>query len=206
MLKRTKGYTLLLLLVLTGLAGRLSTTTITSKERRFLIEELKNSKAAVQKSIKDLSEEQLNFKISSEKWSIKECLQHIALAENNLWNIAAGTLKKQANPDKKIEIKVNDQDVLNMVSMGGKKLQAPENFQPIKAQWKTSEEALDAFKNSRNDLIKYVKTSTDDMRSYVLQMPVGYIDAYQMLLYIAAHTQRHTRQIEEIKANPAFPK
>jgi hypothetical protein len=206
MLKRTKGYTLLLLLVLTGLAGRLSTTTITSKERRFLIEELKNSKAAVQKSIKDLSEEQLNFKISSAKWSIRECLQHIALAENNLWNIAAGTLKKQANPDKKTEIKVNDQDVLNMVSMGGKKLQAPENFQPIKAQWKTSEEALDAFKNSRNDLIKYVKTSTDDMRSYVLQMPVGYIDAYQMLLYIAAHTQRHTRQIEEIKANPAFPK
>ena len=43
--KRTKGYTLLLLLVLTGLAGRQSTTTITSKERRFLIEELKESKS-----------------------------------------------------------------------------------------------------------------------------------------------------------------
>ena len=44
------------------------------------------------------------------------------------------------------------------------------------------------------------------MRNYVLQMPIGSIDAYQMLLYISAHTKRHTLQIEEIKANPAFPK
>ena len=61
MLKRTKGYTLLLLLVLTGLAGRISTTTITSKERRVAIDELKESKVAVLKSVKGLSEKQLNF-------------------------------------------------------------------------------------------------------------------------------------------------
>jgi hypothetical protein len=65
---------------------------------------------------------------------------------------------------------------------------------------------LDAFKDKRTSLIKYAKTSTADMRNYVLQMPIGSIDAYQMLLYISAHSKRHTLQIEEIKANPAFPK
>jgi DinB superfamily len=204
--KRTKGYTLLLLLVLTGLAGRQSTTTITSKERRFLIEELKESKSAVQKSVKGLTDKQLNFKANAKNWSIKECLQHIALAENNLWNIVDANLKKSPNPEKKADIQVKDADILTLLTEGGKKLEAPENFKPGKATWKTTEETLDAFKDKRTSLIKYAKTSTADMRNYVLQMPIGNIDAYQMLLYISAHTKRHTMQIEEIKANPAFPK
>jgi hypothetical protein len=31
------------------------------------------------------------------------------------------------------------------------------------------------------------------------------MDAYQWLLLLAAHTERHTAQIEEIKADPKFP-
>ena len=204
--KRTKGYTLLLLLVLTGLAGRQSTTTITSKERRFLIEELKESKSGVQKSVKGLTDEQLNFKADSENWSIKECLQHIALAENNLWNMADASLKKTPNPEKKTDIKVKDENIVTLLITRDKKLEAPESFKPGKANWKTAEETLDAFKDKRTSLIKYAKTSTADMRNHVLQMPIGNIDAYQMLLYISAHTKRHILQIEELKANPAFPK
>jgi hypothetical protein len=41
MLKRTKGIFLLILLVLTGFAGRISSDTISRQERRFLIEHLK---------------------------------------------------------------------------------------------------------------------------------------------------------------------
>jgi hypothetical protein len=206
MLKRRKGYTLLLLLVLTGLAGRLSTTTITNKERRLITDKLKESKMAVLKSVNGLSEEQLNFKISADKWSIKECLQHIALDENGLWNRADVALKKPADRQKKHEIKLNDQDVLSMLTIGEQKKQALENFKLEKPQWKTSKEALVAFKDKRNELIKFAKTSTDDMRNHVLQMPIGQIDTYQMILYISAHTKYHIVQIEEIKANPAFPK
>jgi hypothetical protein len=194
------------LLVLTGLAGRLSTTTITSKERRFLIEELKESKTSLQKSVKGLTDEQLAFKASPGTWSIKECLQHVALAENNLWNIAAAALKKTATPDEKTQAKVTDEQVLKLLTARDKKLQAPESFTPVKANWKTADETLDAFKEKRALLVKYAKTSTEDMRNHIVQMPIGTIDAYQMLLYISAHTKRHTLQIEEVKANPAFPK
>lgn len=204
--KRTKGYTLLLLLVLTGLAGRQSTTTITSKERRILIEELKQSKTGLQKSVKGLTDKQLNFKAEKESWSINQCLQHIALSEKNLWNITDATLKKTPNPEKRVDIKVKDEDVVTLLAARDKKLKAPESFKPINANWKTTEETLDAFKGKRMELIKYAKTSTADMRNHVLQMPIGNIDAYQILLYISAHTKRHTLQIEEVKANPAFPK
>ena len=204
--KKTKGYTLLLLLVLAGLAGRQSTTTITSKERRFLIEELKESRAGVQTSVKGLNERQLAFKPSKEAWSINECLQHIALAEKNLWNIANAALKQTSNAEISAGIKLEDDQVVKMLATRDKKLEAPESFKPVKAKWTTPEKTLDAFKDNRADLIKYAKTSTDDMRNHIVQMPIGAVDAYQMLLYISAHTKRHILQIEEVKANPAFPK
>ena len=204
--KKTKGYTLLLLLVLTGLAGRQSTTTITSKERRFLIEELKDSRAGVQKSIKGLNEKQLAFKPSKEAWSINECLQHIVLAENNLWNITNASLKQTSNSEIPTGTQLEDAQVLTMLVTRDKKLEAPKSFKPAKAKWRDTEEILEAFKDSRADLIKFAKTSTDDMRNHILQMPIGAVDAYQMLLYISAHTKRHILQIEEVKANPAFPK
>lgn len=206
MLKRTNGIILLTLLVITGLAGRLFSDTISSKERRSLIDNLKESKSQLQKSIRGLSEEQLNFKPSPEKWSAKECVQHIALSEKALWGMVDGTLKQPANPEKRSEIKVTDEQLIAMVKDRSHKVQTSENLKPGQATWKTTEEALDAFKEKRADLIKYAKTTTDDMRNHVGQTPIGYLDAYQMLLLIANHTVRHTLQIEEVKADPRFPK
>ena len=206
MLKRTKGILLLMLLVLTGLAGRVFSETISSKERKFMIDHLKESKSYFLKNVKGLSEEQLNFKASPEKWSIKECMQHITLAEGNLWSWTDATLKQTANPEKRSGIKVSDQQVIDMMTNRTQKAQAPETITPDKAAWKTSEEIVDAFKEKRGALIKFAKTTTDDMRNHVTETPFGPIDTYQMVLFLSAHTRRHTQQIEEVKADPAFPK
>lgn len=206
MLKRTKGILLLTLLVLTGLAGRISSDTITNQERRFLLDHLKTTKASLIKSVKGLSEAQLTFKPAPDKWSIKECVQHIALAEGTLRSMADAALKQPENPEKRSEIKMTDQQLLEGVTNRTNKLQAPEALKPEVAQWKTTNEALEDFKEKRNDLIKFAKTSTDDMRNHVSQTMAGYMDAYQILLLLSSHSKRHTLQIEEIKTDPAFPK
>jgi hypothetical protein len=158
------------------------------------------------KSVKGLSEEQLNFKASAGKWSIKDCMQHITLAENSLWSLADATLKQAANAEKRAEIKISDEALAKMIMNREQKAQAPEFLKPEQANWKTANEILDAFKEKRGQLIKYAKTTTEDMRNHVAQMPFGYIDAYQLIVFISAHTRRHIMQIEEVKANPAFPK
>ena len=206
MFKRTKGYILLTLLVLTGLAGRLSMDTITNQERKFLIDHLKETRNNLIKSVKGLSEEQLNFRAAPERWSIKECVQHITLAEGGLWMMTEGALKQAANPEKRGEIKVTDQELVKMVADRSMKAQAPETIRPEKASWQTTEEALDAFKEKRAALLKFAKTTTDDMRNHVTTTMLGQVDAYQLLLLLSAHTNRHTLQIEEVKSNPAFPK
>ncbi|HVG15970.1 MAG TPA: DinB family protein [Chitinophagaceae bacterium] len=206
MLKRTKGIFLLILLVVTGFAGRVSSDTISSQERRFLVDHLKDSKTYLLKAIKGLSEEQMNFKASPEKWSIKECIQHIALSEGGIWQMAEGALKQSANPEKRSEIKISDADLIKMVSGRTQKAQAPETLKPGQASWATASEALSAFKEKRATLIKYAKTTTDDMRNHVGQGGLGTLDAYQMVLLLSAHTRRHTDQILEVKSSPSFPK
>jgi hypothetical protein len=206
MLKRTNGIMLLLLLVLTGLAGRITSNTITSKERHILVDHLKETRNFLLKNVKGLSEEQFNFKPSADKWSIKECLQHIALSEGGIRQMAEGTIAQTANPGKRSEIKVSDQQLIEMVTDRSHKAQAAETLKPETAQWKTADQALTAFKDKRAELLKYAKTTTADMRSHVTQGPMGAIDAYQVFLLLSAHTKRHTLQIIEVKNDPKFPK
>ena len=206
MLKRTKIYLLLTLLVLTGFAGSLNTESLSSKERKALVNELKDTKKTFLQSVKGLSEAQLNFKASPESWSVKECAYHLALSENNLWETASKTLKDPANPEKRSEIKMNDEQLLKAIKDRSNKVKTGEKFEPVTATYKNLDEALEDFRTKRATLVKFVKTSTDDMRNHVAQMPFGSIDSYQVLLMIAAHTNRHTQQIEEVKSNPNFPK
>lgn len=206
MLKRTKGYILLTLLVITGLANQVASDTLTSKERKFLISNLKETKENLAKSIKGLSETQLNFKPAADKWSVKECVQHLAIAEVNLWKMAEEALKQPANAENRKEIKMTDQDMINFMTDRSQKFQAPETIKPEQSKWKTTPEAMKDFKEKRMKLIKYVKTTTDDVRNHVAKAPFGSIDVYQVFIMTSAHTARHTQQIEEVKADPAFPK
>lgn len=205
MLKRTKGRLLLTLLVITGFAGTLSETALTKQERKFAVMQLKDTKANVVKSVKGLSEAQLNFKATPERWSITECVYHLTMAENALWGMFVGTMKSPATPEKRSELKLSDQEVISMIENRTKTLTAPEMLLPGKATWKTAEEALTSFKNDRGEHLKYVKTTTEDLRNHIFQLPIGAIDGYQFLLFMAAHSDRHTQQINEVKTSANYP-
>lgn len=206
MLKRTKGRLLLTLLVVTGLAGKMTDTTITAKERKFLVNELKDTKSAIQSTVKGLSEKQLTYKSAPERWSIQECVYHITLAESNLWNILEEAMKNPPTPEKRSEIKVSDDDLLKGITDRSEKRQAPETIRPDKSPWKNTQEALAAFKVSRGNHLKYAKTTTEDLRNHIIDLPFGKVDAYQFMLFMAGHSQRHLLQIKEVKADPGFPK
>ncbi len=148
----------------------------------------------------------MNFKVSADRWSVKACVQHLALTEKDLWKWAEATLKKPANGENRKEIKMTDQEIINLSTDRSQKFNAQESAMPEQSKWNTSEEAMNAFKEERMMLIKYVKTTTEDVRNHVTKSLFGSIDAYQVMLVISSHTARHTKQIEEVKANAAFPK
>ena len=206
MLKRTKGRFLLTVLVITGLAGTLKNSTLNKQERKVAVSELKETRAELLKSVKGLTDAQLDYKTAPDRWSIRECIYHISLVEKRLGAKLDAAMKEPANTEKKSEVKVSDEDIMSMASNRANKLQAPEPVQPVAAEWKTAGEALAAFKNSRTERIKYAKSTTEDLRDHFFQTPFGWVDGYQFILFMSAHSDRHTQQINEIRSDPGFPK
>lgn len=206
MLKRTQGRLLLTLLVITGLAGTLNNTSLSGKERKSAIGLMKDTKSDVFKCVKGLSNAQLNFKPDPDRWSVKECVYHIAISEKNLWDLLEKAMKSQPNPEKRTEIKITDDDLIAGLESRNTKVKTIETLEPKNTPYKSVNEALESFKNNRNDHIKYMKLTTEDLRNHVVQMSFGWLDCYQLCLMIAAHSNRHTKQIDEVKADPDFPK
>ena len=66
--------------------------------------------------------------------------------------------------------------------------------------------SLKQFTESRGETEEFLRTH-DDLRAHAIDSPLGKkLDAYEWVLFIAAHSERHTKQILEVKADPNFPK
>lgn len=179
---------------------------LTKKEKRFALDYLQQTKVDLENTIKGLSEDQLNFKPADDRWSIKGCLQHIAAAESGLWQWCEGTIKAPATPEKRAEVKFTDDQIIKMITDRSVKATAPAEMQPDKSPFATAIDALNAFNEARGKLMKYVKSTKEDLRNHIAQAPMGAVDAYQLILFIGGHSNRHTQQIAEVMADPNFPK
>lgn len=95
--------------------------------------------------------------------------------------------------------------ILKAIPDRSKKAQAPEPLVPTN-RYGSGEAARKHFDESRTQTIQFLKTH-DDLRAHALDSPLGKkLDAYEWVLFIAAHSERHTKQIAEVKADPNFPK
>lgn len=180
--------------------------TLTKEERNFASKFLKQAQKNVLDKYKGLSEAQLTYKPATDRWSVEECLKHIASTEQALWQMTEGNIKQAANPEKRSEIKMTDEQVIKMIESREKKVQTQDQFKPENTPYKTAADAIESFKTNREKLIAYVKSTDEDLRNHVVAMPFGQLDTYQMILFIGAHSNRHTQQIAEVMADPGFPK
>ena len=114
-------------------------------------------------------------------------------------------MKMPANPEKRSEIKMTDQQLIDRISSRENKVKTSKTLEPENTPYTSLRDALESFKITRLNHIKYLRETTEDMRNHVIQMPFGWIDAYQLSLMIAAHSLRHKKQIDELKALPGFP-
>lgn len=181
---------------------------LTKSERKVVLDYLTSSKEDMLKSIKGLTPAQLAFKSSPEVWSVAECVEHITISESNLFGMIQGTLKEAANPARRSEIKIKDDSIFTMITNRSYKVKTQENFKPT-GKFGSNEATVKQFVAKRDSTIQYIKTTTDDLRNHFFTFPVealGTMDSYQLFIFLAGHTKRHTLQIEEVKSNPGFPK
>jgi hypothetical protein len=195
--------TILLLCAAVLLAPTIFAQTLSQSDREKGIKYLEQTRDAIVADTKNLTAAQWNFKAAPDKWSVALTLEHIALAEDNLYQLVTDKVMKSpaGAPDR--DIAKMDAQVLAMVPDRSTKRQAPPDLVPT-GRWAPAE-TLDHFLQSRARTIEFLRT-TPDLRQHVMDSPLGPLDAYEWLLFIAAHSERHTKQILEVEASPDFPK
>lgn len=202
--------TLVLLAGLTTVSAWAQTAppaTLTPQEREFALKSLQTTRDKFLQSIAGLSQKQWTFKPAPDRWSVAEVSEHITVSESAL----LGLVQKQvmtspAAPEKREQVKGKDEMILQKIPDRSHKAQAPEFLRPT-GRWATEADLTKAFEESRKVTMDYVRTTNDDLRDHFFDHPVfGTLDGYQWLLLLSAHSERHTAQIEEVKADPNFPK
>jgi len=179
---------------------------ISAPERKFALDNFQRTKERFLNDVKGLSAQQLSFKADTSRWSIAQCIEHIALAENLIWQWQQGVLKQPAAPEKSSQVKMTDEQLMKAMIDRTHKFQAPEMLQPV-GKFPSSEAALKAYTSRRDSTMEYIKTTQDDLKNHFTDHPAfGTLNTYQLLLLLAGHSERHTIQIEEVKASPGFPK
>ena len=204
--RKTYNYLLLLFIVFSGLAGTPTDDVLSKKERKFAAEHMKSTKTELQDAIKGLSATQLTHKVKADKWSVQECVYHIAISEKTLWTMLEKSMKAGPTPEKKKDLKVTDEQVIKMTEDRTNKVKTFSPLEPQNTPYKSLDEAMNDFKTARAAHIKYIKATSEDLRNHFVQMPFGLLDCYQLCLLISSHTDRHVQQLNEVKADAGFPK
>jgi len=197
---------LLFILCLTLLAVPvLRAQDITAEDRVKAIKYLEKTRAGVLAATKGLSEAQWNFKPATNRWSVAEVTEHIAAAEDLLRGLVEDKVMKSPARTETEDVKAIDELVLQQVPDRSHKVQAPEPLQPNN-RFGSPKDSLKHFRESRAKTIAFLK-ETKELRGHAMDAPIGKkLDAYEWVLFLAAHSERHTKQILEVKADPAFPK
>ena len=178
---------------------------LSTEEVQRALNYLKTTQEGVVAATKDLSEAQWAFKQAPERWSVAEVTEHIAAAEDMLMGLIQGQVMTAPANTEATETKAVDELVLQAIPDRSHKLKAPEPLIPVN-RFHTPTESLTHFKESRTKTIEFLK-DTKGLRDHAVDSPLGKkLDAYQWILFIAAHSDRHTKQILEVKADPNFPK
>jgi hypothetical protein len=185
------------------LAGRLLAAPMSKEDREHLLVHFEMTTQMVGEQVRDLSAAQLAYKASPERWSIREVVSHLAVAEPDYWRDLQKALKAAPNmKDKKSD--VTDADILwygvdrvvhTKTGGGHEKVET----------YKDLGEALGKFQALRATMIDYIKTTDDDMRAHSFG-DREVIDCWQWMLEISTHAERHIQQIREIKNDANFPK
>ena len=177
---------------------------VTQAEKDRAIQYLEKTKQGVIDATKGLSDAQWNFKAGPDRWSIAQCMEHIAAAEDYIRGIVVEkVMVAPAVPDR--DTKKTDDAVVALVPDRSKKAQAPEPLVPTN-RYGSPDASLKHFLESREKTEEFLKT-TPGLRDHAVDSPLGAkMDGYEFVLFIAAHSERHTKQILEVKADPNYPK
>lgn len=172
-------------------------------ERDRMCQHLSQSRELLRQAVNGLSAEQRSFRPAADRWSVADCIEHLTIVENFTLKSIQQLLGQP--PAGTPDTSGKDQIILDNVPARKTRVKGPEAVMPT-GRWPDFDDLLAQFEAVRQRSIGFAETTQADLRAYAFPHPfLGPLDCYQWLLFLATHCERHVRQMEEVKSDPAFP-
>ena len=185
--------------ILLATAVALGAGPLTEVERQRLVAHLDMTGSWLEDELSGLSPAQLGFRRAPEAWTILEVFDHLVVVGEIYWKDL-----QNARPASDGRVSwMNDADVLWYGIDRTRRETALATEQPSRTL-RDLRAGLEEYQKQHARLVRYIKTTTDDLRSRLVARQG--CDAYQWALLMSTHEQRHILQIREIKADPKYPK
>jgi hypothetical protein len=179
---------------------------ITAEERMKVIGYLEESRKEFLAAIDGVTEEQWKWKPAPERWSVGETAEHIVLAEGLLFGNVQKAIASEPNPAWEEKTKGKTEFIERVMAPRLGKATAPEPIVPSGKM--TQAQVRETFLKQRAEIEKFAKATEVALKEHTAEHPFpvfGTLNAYQWLIYVPLHTERHDKQIAEVKATAGYP-
>lgn len=179
-----------------------------AKSKQEIVQYMQETQQRFLAAIKDLSAEQWSYKPTPEHWSVAEVAEHITLSEKMFGDAASAGLKAEPTAQSADAKKTAERDAFlaKAIPDRSKKAQAPDMLKPT-GKWADKQALMAEFQKLRQANLEFVNANDEQaLRSRKAPAPFANNDLLQLLLFMTAHTDRHLKQIDEVKASAGFPK
>ena len=166
-------------------------------ERQEILASLEKGPPALSDALKNVTREMAVRVPGHGKWSILQCVEHVAIAEKYLLTQILAAQHTETP-------QINEQREAIILARGterSRRVESPPEMLP-RGRFSTLQEALQEFLAARERTIQFVRSSYNNLRAEITSHPLlGAVNCYEMILLIAAHPLRHAKQIDEIREN-----
>lgn len=229
----TMGRTAKVLISLFALGYGATAQSVSDRDRAYLASHLEMTREFVRDTTASLTKDQWLFQTEPRRWSIAQCVDHLARTEEAVLLLLRQRVltskepllgafpsmtkgRKAAGRPKRMTYR-EDAYVLRWMTDRGPAVAVPvERRPPIeevapRGVITAPKSVLDHFERVRAATLEFVKSTNEDLRGHFVQAPMDgfdempYTDAYQWLLRMSAHTERHLMQIHEIRRDVRYP-
>jgi hypothetical protein len=192
----------LLLATLLAVPGTATAGPLTDGERQRLLAHFELTESWLASELAGLSPAQLAFRMAPDSWSIRDVVEHLAIAEPQYWKQLEDSLAKPL-PASAYTPQATDAGILWYGIDRGNRQRTGEARVPD-GRFKSAAEAHASFAKLRATMKSLASATEDDLRGRPLID--GNMDVYQWFLMISTHSQRHILQIREVKADAKYPR
>jgi len=157
-------------------------------------------------AVSNLTEAQVNFRPDENQWTIAEIVEHVSIVNDGVLRITHKLLKEAESAPRPPKPDLNlGHTSLDEKGQQREPLQAPERAHP-----KGGVSIEDSLAKMRVALAGFAdiqpRLEAVDLSEQVFRHPfLGPINAYQWVVLLGEHEDRHRGQIEKVKASPGFP-